>query len=408
MRTRDLVIILSAKALRTFGFGYISVITALFLSECGLSSVQIGSIFTATLIEDAVLTTALSIAAGRFGSRRLLMLAPLMIVLAGLVMGSSQDTRLLAVAAVFGIISPSGQEGGPFSALEQALLPGFVKAGDLTRAFSWYNLAGFFPAALGALVAGMWLGGSSKIGLSSLQSYRALFLLYAFSGLVLSFLYASLKQGPGSESSPPSQQSAPRGRLQTRLGLHRSTRYVFELAALYSIDSFAGGFIVQSLIAYWFHLRYHIGAEVLGPLFCATNFFATLSFLAAPYIAARAGLLRTMVLTHLPCSLSLCLVPLMPSFSLAAAVLLLRSLFSSMDVPTRQAYAMTLVDPDERSAAAGITMGARSISQGMAPLFSGLAMSNAATGMPFYIAGILKSVYDLSIYFRFRKIPLKM
>ena len=421
MRNSDLLIIFLAKAIRTFGFGYISVITAMYLAELGFSAIAIGAVLTATLIEDAVLTSTIAVIAHRVGVKVLLMAAPVMVVLAGLTLGLAHDPWIIAIAAVIGIISPAGQEGGPFSALEQALIPGLVSRDHLTRTFSWYNIAGFVPSAFGALAAGLWLDAADKLGLSHLDGYRALFLLYAASGLLLAVLYAFLKAKlatgtpkesatkppSGSAAEPPADKAAEPPQPEKKLGLHRSRRHVFELSALFAVDSFAGGFVVQSMIVYWFHLRYHVGAEELGPLFFATNILAGFSFLLAPRIAARIGLLKTMLVTHLPCSIALALIPLMPTYAAAAWLMIARSLFSSMDVPTRQTYTMVLVADDERPAAASFMASARSVAQGLAPIFAGMTMAGAASGLPFYIAGSLKSIYDLTIYARFRKVPLE-
>jgi hypothetical protein len=190
------------------------------------------------------------------------------------------------------------------------------------------------------------------------------------------------------------------------MGLHRSRRIVFELAGLQALDSLAGGFIVQSLLVYWFHLRFGVGAGMLGPLFFGTNLLSAVSFLVAARVAARVGLLNTMVFSHLPSNVLLCLVPLAPSFPLAAALLLARHLLSQMDVPTRQAYTMALVAPDERPAAAGFTTSARGLAQAVAPVITGVALQRAASGLPFFLAGGLKIAYDLALYFRFRNVKL--
>ena len=182
---------------------------------------------------------------------------------------------------------------------------------------------------------------------------------------------------------------------------------MLHLAALQSLDAFAGGFIMQSLLAYWFHVRFGVGPELLGPLFFGTNLLSALSFLVASRVADRVGLLKTMVFTHLPSNVLLLAIPFMPTFALAALVLLARHVLSQMDVPTRQAYTMILVSPDERPAAAGVTSSARALAQSVAPFLSGLALATAGTGLPFFCAGGLKIVYDLALYARFRSVPLR-
>ncbi len=221
-------------------------------------------------------------------------------------------------------------------------------------------------------------------------------------GVLLTVLYSQLSRSRRSgEGAPRAEGPIARG------GLERSRRVVLELAALQGLDALAGGFILQGLLAYWFHLRFGVGAEALGPLFFGTSLLSALSFLAASRVADRVGLLNTMVFTHLPSNVLLLAVPLMPTFPLAAAVLLVRHLLSQMDVPARQAYTMALVAPEERPAAAGITSSVRALAQSVAPALSGSAMVTAATGLPFFLAGGLKIVYDLSLYARFRKVPLR-
>jgi MFS family permease len=403
--TRDGRLLFAGRALRTFGFGYLSVILTLYLADRGLSAPQIGAVLTATLVEDALATTFLAAVADRLGRRRVLVFTSLLITLAGVLLAVADAPWLLMVAAIVGTLSPGGQEAGPFSPLEQAILPETVPRQTRTRAFAWYNVFGFLPAALGALAAGAWLGAAHWLGHGELAAYSGLLWLYAGSGILLSLLYTRLS--PAVEV-PPGKEGERDGRREgrARMGLHRSRGIVLQLAGLQAVDALAGGFVVQSLLVYWFHKRYGVGPEVLGPLFFGTNLLSAVSFLVAARVADRFGLLNTMVFTHLPSNALLAIVPLLPSFPLAAVALLARHLLSQMDVPTRQAYTMALVAPDERSAAAGFTTSARAMAQAVAPVFSGFALARAATGLPFFLAGGLKIVYDVALYFRFRRVPL--
>jgi len=387
----------AGRALRTFSFGYLSLALALYLSARGFSAAAIGGVLTATLVEDAVFTALVAGLANRLGRRRLLTACSLLISFAGVMLAIGDRPWVLVVGAVLGTLSPSGQEAGPFSPVEQALLPGTVARQVRTRAFAWYNVAGYVPAALGSLAAAGWLKVAAGLGLSELAAFRALLWFYAAGGIVLALIYQRLS--PAAEASAPRTPAA-------RMGLHRSRGIVLEMAGLQALDSLAGGFIVQSLLVYWFHLRFGVGADALGPLFFGTNLLSAVSFLVAARVAARVGLLNTMVFSHLPSNVLLCLVPLAPSFPLAAALLLARHLLSQMDVPTRQAYTMALVAPDERPAAAGFTTSARGLAQAAAPVITGVALQRAASGLPFFLAGGLKIAYDLALYFRFRKVPL--
>jgi MFS family permease len=391
--------VLAAKAVRTFGFGWLSVVLALYLSRRGFSAAEIGGVFTATMVEDALLTMGLSAVAARIGPVRVMVFTAPLIVLGGVILALANAKWLLLLGAVLGTLSPTGQEAGPFTAMEQALLPGTVKSGSTTRLFGWYNVFGFLPAGLGALASGLCLHFALAAGLEDLAAYRMMFWAYALMGVALTAIY--LRMG-----GSPKKPTAPSARPAGRFGLNRSRGAVFQLAGLQGLDALAGGFTMQSLLVYWFHLRFNAEPEAVGLLFFGTNLLSAVSFLLATRLADRFGLLNTMVFTHLPSNVLLLMVPLMPTFPLAALCLLTRHLLSQMDVPTRQAYTMALVAPEERPAAAGFTGSVRALAQACAPLVSGVAMATAATGTPFFLSGGLKIVYDLALFFRFRRVEL--
>jgi MFS family permease len=399
--SRDGWLIFAAKAVRAFGFGWLSVVLALYLAKRGLSAAEIGAVFTATMVEDALLTMLLAAMATRMGPARVMLLTAPLITIGGVVLATADSPWLLFVGAVLGTLSPNGQDAGPFTAMELSLLPGTVRAGSTTRVFGWYNVFGFLPAALGALSAGAWLGAADRAGTDALTAYRMMLWVYAVGGLVVMALCSRLSVGrsPRDGSTTPGPVGA--------LGLHRSRSTVLQLAGLQAVDALAGGFIIQSLLAYWFHLRFGVGPEALGALFFGTNLLSALSFLVATRVADRFGLLNTMVFTHLPSNVLLLLVPFMPSFGWAAVVLLVRHLLSQMDVPTRQAYTMALVAPEERPAAVGLTGSARALAQACAPFIAGVSMAVTATGLPFFLCGGLKIAYDLALYFRFRSVRLE-
>jgi MFS family permease len=393
-------LLFAGRALRTFGFGWLSLILALYLERRGLSAPAIGAVFTATLVEDAVFTVLVASLAQRVGRRRVLLFSALLITVAGVVLALASNPLVIVVAAVVGTLSPNGQEAGPFSPLEQALLPDTVPAKARTRAFAWYNIFGFLPSALGALAAGAWQRAALGSGLDDLTSYRWMLAAYSLIGVALAVVYSRL---PHRLDAPPPPAARPAG---WRMGLHRSRGVVLQMSALQALDSLAGGFVVQALLVYWFHLRFGAGPEVLGPLFFGTSVLSAASFLVAARLADRFGLLQTAVFTHIPSNVLLMLVPLAESLPVAAGLLLARHLLSQMDVPTRQAYTMALVDADERAATAGFTASARGLAAAVAPVFTGFAMARAATGLPFFLAGGLKIVYDLALYFRFRRVRL--
>jgi MFS family permease len=394
-------LIFVGRAVRSFAFGWLSVILALFLAGRGLSAAEIGAVFSATLVEDALVTLLLSTVAARVGPARVMAATAPLMVLGGVLLAVAETWPVLIAGAVLGTLSPNGQEAGPFAPMEQALLPGTVRSGPVVWAFGWYNVCAFLPAAAGAGAAGVALGWALAAGVEPQRAHRAMLLAYAGAGLALTLLYTTLA---ARSRAARSHRPGPR---PGRLGLGPSRPAVLQLAGLQAVDALAGGFVMQSLLAYWFHVRYAVPPEALGALFFGTNLLSAVSFLGAARTAERFGLLNTMVFTHLPSNVLLLGVPFMPSFESAAALLLARHLLSQMDVPTRQAYTMALVAPEERAAASGLTAGARAFAQAGAPALAGLTLAVAGTPVPFVVAGTLKIAYDLGLYFRFRAVPLR-
>ena len=395
----DAATLFAARMIRLFAYGALSVGLVLYLAELGLSEALIGVVLTATLIGDAAISLAMTTTADRLGRRRMLLLGALLMALAGLAFLLTQQPVLLILAAIIGVISPSGNEIGPFLSIEQAALAQLLPNQQRTRVFAWYNLAGSFATALGALNGG-WLAHALQAGgMPALDAYRAVLVGYALSGGLLALLFSSLS--PGVEVIQVIEASATR----PRFGLRRpeSKQAVMALSALFALDAFAGGFVVQSLLAYWFYLRFGADAGLLGGIFFGANILAGISALLAARLAARFGLINTMVFTHIPSNLLLCLVPLMPTLPLAIALMLLRFSISQMDVPTRQSYTLAVVAPDERSAAAGFTNIARSLGAALSPLLSALLLANPLLiNAPLFLAGGLKIAYDLLLYRRFR------
>jgi MFS family permease len=395
--TRDGRLLMVSRVVRLFAYGFISVVFALYLAELGLSDQQIGLVLTLTLIGDAALSLWIATVADRIGRQRMLILGAGLMVFGGLVFGVSIHLAVLMLAAFIGTMSPSGGEVGPFLSIEQAALPQTTSDEHRTQVFAWYNLVGSFATALGALSGGALAQTLQDMGSVPLESYRVILLGYAGLGVLLGWLFTRLS--PAVEVTPVADAPAKR-----RLGLHHSRGVVLKLAALFMVDSFAGGLVIQSLIAYWFHARFGVEPAVLGSIFFGANVFAGLSSLAAARIADRIGLVNTMVFTHLPSNLFLMLVPLMPTLPLAIVMLLLRFSLSQMDVPTRQSYTMAVVASDERSAAAGITAVARTVASAWAPLLTGVLLNAAFWSAPFVLAGALKSVDDLALYRSFRAV----
>jgi len=376
---------------RLFAYGALSVVLVLYLTGIGLSESQIGILLTLTLIGDTLVSLFLTTRADRIGRRKMLIIGALLMAAAGCAFAWTNNFLFLVIAGTIGVISPSGNEVGPFLSIEQAALSHVIQAKNRTMAFAWYTLTGSFATAIGSLCGG--LIPSLMKAAPPVQGYRAVIVTYAAIGVLLALVFARLSAATevGAAEDRPAAKSL--------LGMDHSRSIVFKLSALFALDSFGGGFVVQTFAAYWFHLRFGMDPAQLGAIFFGANAFAGISALLASRLAARIGLVRTMVFTHLPSNILLILVPLMPTASLAIFVLLLRFSISQMDVPTRQSYTMAVVRPEERSAAAGVTGVARTIGASLPPVFVGLMFARPRLiNLPFFIAGTLKIAYDLLLY----------
>lgn len=388
-----------SRMVRMFAYGFLSVVLVLFLRERSLDERQVGLLLTGTLIGDVVLSLWITMVADRVGRRRMLRIGAGLMIFAGVMLALTDSIILMVIAAVIGTISPTGNEVGPFLSIEQAALPQTTSEKHRTAVFAWYNLVGSFATALGALAAGNLAAILQHAGMTPLASYRIILGGYGLLGGVLLILLARLTTQI--EARTVTEQKTP---VRSQFGLHRSRNIVFRLAALFMVDAFAGGLIIQSVIAYWFVVRFGAAPDLLGNLFFGANLLAGLSALAAGRLAARFGLINTMVWTHIPSNILLMLVPLMPSLPAAIAVLLARFSISQMDVPTRQSYTMTVVAPDERSAAAGFTTITRTAASALGPTLTGLFFSLSLLSAPFFLAGTLKILYDLALYRSFRAV----
>jgi MFS family permease len=407
---RDVRLLFATRILRLFAYGFLSVVLMLYLTELGLSESRIGLLLTLTLVGDTVISLAITTTADRIGRKEMLVLGGVLVVFAGILFASTTNFILLLVAATIGVISPSGNEVGPFLSIEQASLSQIISAERRIHVFAWYNLTGSFATAVGALAGGVLAQSLRSAGMSPLASYRVIVMVYAGIGAVLSLMFLSLSREVevsfSENANAPHVHSTHRKRLYGAVGLQRSGPVVFKLSALFSLDAFAGGFILQSIVAYWFHVRFNVQPALLGTIFFFGNVLAGISALTATRLARKIGLIKTMVFTHIPSNIVLMLVPLMPNLPLAITMLLLRFSISQMDVPTRQSYTMAVVSPDERSAAGGVTAVARSAGSSIAPAIAGKLLSASMFNAPFYICGGLKIVYDLLLYRSFRAVRL--
>ena len=405
MIASDVRLLFATRILRLFAYGSLSVILALYLLAAGLTESQIGLLLTLTLVGDTAISLWITTRADRIGRRRMLILGAGLMIFAGSIFAVTRSFWLLLFAATIGVISPSGNEVGPFLAIEQAALSEEISSESRTKVFAWYNLVGSFATALGALVGGGLVQAMQLRGYQELASYRAVVVGYAIVGAAMVALFSRLTSA--AEAPICEHVTGKAGWLRAGLGLQESRRNVFKLAGLFTIDAFAGGFVVQAFVAYWFHSRFGVAPATLGGIFFGANVLAGISALSATWIASKIGLLATMVVTHIPSNVLMLLLPLMPNLHLAILMLLLRFSISQMDVPTRQAYTMALVTPAERSAAAGLTGIARTVGAALSPLIAGPLFATAAlAALPFFICGGLKIGYDLLIWQTFRKVHL--
>jgi len=389
--TRDARRLILARALRGLGDGFTSVYLAAYLKLLGFSAFQIGAIVTAMLVGSAVLTLAVGLISHRIGLHRVLLIAALLMAATGAGFASVTNFWLLFFIAFVGTMNPSAGDVSLFLPTEQAILAGEVRAADRTSLFARYSLAGSLFGAFGALMSGI-PAALVNTGWDLQLALRAGFVFYGVLGLIILWLYRGMPKAKA--------QSAPRKGPP----LQKSRGIVMRLTALFALDSFGGGFVIDSLLVLWLFLRFEFSLQTIGVVFFVARLLSSLSQLVSPRLAARFGLINTMVFTHIPANVFLVLAAFMPSAPWAVAFLLLRMAFSSMDVPARQAYVMTVVPPEERAAAASVTNVPRSLASAASPLIAGLLLQASAFGWPLVLGGLLKITYDLLLLIQFRNV----
>ena len=392
MRSANVTRLLVAKGLRAFGDGYVSLLLPLYLLDLGFSPLQVGIIAIATLFGSGLFTLLVGLHAYRYHYRTLLLAATILIAGTGLGFALLTAFWPLLVIAIVGTLNPSSGDVSVFLPLEHAVLSRVVGDKERTAVFARYSLVGSLIAALGSLAAAVPTVMASITGLSVKASIQAMFVFYAVLGLLAALAYRGLPKSLASETQ------------QTRAPLDKSKKRVYTLAALFSLDAFGGGFVVQSMVALWLFQRFGMSLSAAGTIFFWTGLLTALSYLVAVRIADRIGLVNTMVFTHLPANLCLVLIPFMPDVGYAIALLFVRSALSQMDVPTRSSYVMAIVPPAERPAAASITSIPRSLASAAGPFLSGYLLGLSSFGWPLVAAGSVKIVYDLLLLVMFRKV----
>jgi MFS family permease len=383
---------LLGRGLRAFADGYVSILLPLYLIELGFGALQIGVIATATLLGSGTLTLIVGTQAQRFQYRALLVAAAMLMAATGFAFAAVTDFWPLILIAFVGTLNPSSGGVSVFLPLEHSLISSVVADRDRTAVFARYSLVGSLVAALGALFAGLPQVVTAQAAVSMKGALQAMFVLYGVLGILAGAIYARL----------PRQGRSGRGSRGASLGTSKTM--VYKLAALFSLDSFAGGLVLEAMVVLWLYDRFQLSPAVAGTIFFWTGVLSALSFLVAVRIARRIGLVNTMVFTHLPSSIFLILVPFMPTLGWAIALLLVRSALSQMDVPTRTSYVMAIVPPGERAAAASITSVPRSFTAALGPLLAGSLLSVSGFGWPLVVAGVLKITYDLLLLYTCRHV----
>jgi MFS family permease len=386
--------LMAAKLFRGFAFGLNAVVLGLYLAELRLEPRVIGLVLSAALAGTLALTLVIALWGDRIGRRRLLVIGSGLMLLSAVIPLVGANPLLLVVIGLSGMVAVTSSESTGLQSVDQAVLPQTVPDRQRTAAFALYNVVAAAASAVGALSVGPMVALGEALGLSGAAVYTPAFITYAVAGLTSTLLTATLDA-----------RVEVGARLERGFAIHRSRRTVAMLSGLFSLDALAGGFVVQSYLAFWFAARFAADPAMVGTLFAASNVLAAFSFPVAAWLASRIGLIRTMVFSHIPANLFLIGAALAPTIELAVVLMLARAALSSMDIPARQSYTMAVVEPQERTATAGVTSLARSVGQVLGPALAGALLVPLGVGAPLIAGGLLKTTYDLSLYAFFRSRP---
>jgi len=392
--TPDSKRLILTRALRGLGDGFVSVYLSAYLELLGFSAFQIGAIVTGMLVGSSILTLLAGLASHRISTRRVLFCAALLMGVTGAGFASIDSFWLLFLIAFIGTLNPSAGDVSVFVPTEQSILAGEVATKDRTALFARYTLGGSLFGAFGALMSGLPEAVAQRLGWTLVETFRAGFVLYTVLALVIAIIYTRMEHG----SSP----TAANGNVPLR----KSRAIVVRLTTLFALDAFGGGFVIDTLVILWLSLRFDLSLQAVGAIFFGTRMLAGLSQLVSPRLAARFGPIQTMAFTHIPANSFLILAALMPTATLAVMFLLARTAFSSMDVPVRQAFVMSVVPPEERAAAASMTSVPRSLASAVSPLIAGSLLEVSTFGWPLIIGGALKITYDILLLVQFKHVRL--
>ncbi|MDE1828937.1 MAG: MFS transporter [Thaumarchaeota archaeon] len=395
--SKDGKLILGARVVRNFSYGFLSVVLAIYLNLLGFSEILIGVVLTVTLVNGIIFNVISSAYADKMGRRKFLILYAVLMVVSAVIFYVTDNYFALIAAALIGTVNVTGSEVGAFLSLEQAILPQTITdEKKRTSIFSIYNMVGTFAMSAGVLLSGLPHIFSQQLGIDKIGSIKILFLAYAACALVALGIYLVL-----SSRVEPSKKHENGSSLRNISP--ESRKIITKMSSLFAVDSFAGGFVIQSIVSLWFYTKFGADLATLSYIFTAAGVLTAISYLLASKIASRIGLVNTMVWTHIPSNILLMLVAFAPSFPLAIGLYLARMSISQMDVPTRQSYLMAVVKENERVATAGITNTSRNIAQAVSPSITGAILGQLLSA-PFVIGGALKLAYDVGLFISFRKI----
>ena len=407
---RDGILLLAARMVRMFAYGFLSIILAIYLKLIGFDGFLIGLILTITLLNSVIFTLLASFYADRIGRRKFLLVYAALMSVSGFIFAISENYIALITAAFIGTINITGAEAGAFLTIEQAILPQTLKnQRKRNTVFGIYNMAGTFALAAGVLLSGLPVVLQQNlqhfdIELDQISSIKILFALYGMIGIALIRIYLSLSPKIEVRNNPDKQTDEPKQLTKMFSLTPKSRSIVMRLSGLFAVDSFAGGFMIQSIVSFWFFTRFGADLTTLAYIFSISAVLTAFSYMAAAKIADRIGLINTMVFTHIPANILIIAVAFAPTISIAAVIYLLRMALSQMDVPTRQSYIVAVVREDERTASAGITNISRNVTQALSPSLTGILINSLSLAAPFVIGGALKIVYDVALFLNFRNI----
>ncbi len=396
--SRDGKLLLTARIVRTFSYGFLSIVLAIYLKLIGFDEILIGIVLTATLANSVIFNLVASFYADKFGRKKILIIYAILMAISGAIFLLTNNYLALIVSALIGTINVTGTEVGAFLSIEQAILPQTVN--DVKKRntiFAVYNMVGTFAMSAGVLLSGLPQLIQKLYGLNQVESIRFLFLFYSICAVIVIGIYLFLSRKIELEVKNTKITSI-------RTMSKKSKGIIVKLSSLFAVDSFAGGFVIQSIVSFWFFSKFGADLTTLSYIFSIAGVLTAFSFLMATKIAYKIGLINTMVFTHIPSNVLLVLLAFAPTFPIAIGIYLARMSLSQMDVPTRQSYIVAVVNEDERIAAAGISNTSRNIAQAVSPSLAGVIIQSLSLSAPFVVGGLLKIVYDIGVYVNFRKI----